>query len=126
MRGQWPQFLFSQHKFAPLFLLRLILGTEVVQKDFPSELGHHPSSSFTVLQCYTRGNPFKARERLVGEKAVEKGSDNVVLLEQTWRPPTGLITLTIPTNPLVDSVILMEQRLPLFGRTPPRLGPGWP
>ena len=31
------------------------------------------------------------------------------------------MTLTIPTNPLVDSVILMEQRLRLFGRTAPRL-----
>ena len=38
------------------------------------------------------------------------------------QPPGGRMTLTIPANPLLDSVILMEQRLRLFGRTAPRLG----
>ena len=39
-----------------------------VKKDFPSQQSFHPSSSFVVLQCYTRGNPFKAREGRVREK----------------------------------------------------------
>ena len=81
--------LFTRHNFSPsLFLLRLI-EQKSFKKDFPSERGHHPSSSFIVLQCYTRGNPFKARERRLG-KRLGKRRHNVVLLRQTWRPPTGL------------------------------------
>lgn len=59
----------------------------------------------------------EAAGKKVGKKAAQCGFAPTNLAA-THR---ALMTLTIPTNPLVDSVILMEQRLRLFGRTAPRL-----
>ena len=129
--SQIPRYLFGLSTTFPPLSLFTPRNQDLVfccQKEFPLWSKAAPSIFFfhRITMLHPRQS-LQGRARAGGdEEGGEKAAQNVVLLEQTWRPPTGLITLTIPTNPLVDSVILMEQRLPLFGRTPPRLGPGWP
>ena len=67
----------SLHIMTSPTFVSLLPRTEVVvlgavNKDFWSEPGFHPSSSFILLQCYTRGNPFKAREGRLGKKQEDK------------------------------------------------------
>ena len=116
--SQIPRYLFGlSTTFPPLssrLETRILCST--VKKNFRCGARPlHPSSSFTVLQCYTRGNPFKAGPGRAETKKAEKKRRKMWFCSNklggqpprcVWRP-----WLSRPTNPQVESVSPVERLL---------------
>ena len=118
--SQIPRYLFGLSTTFPLLSLFTPRNQDLVfccQKEFPRAGARplHPSSSFTVLQCYTRGNPFKAGPGRAETKKAEKKRRKMWFCSNklggqpprcVWRP-----WLSRPTNPQVESVSPVERLL---------------
>ena len=118
--SQIPRYLFGLSTTFPPLSLFTPRNQDLVfccQKEFPRAGARplHPSSSFTVLQCYTRGNPFKAGPGRAETKKAEKKRRKMWFCSNklggqpprwVWRP-----WLSRPTNPQVESVSPVERLL---------------
>ena len=116
--SQIPRYLFGLSTTFPPLSLFTPRNQDLVfccQKEFPRAGARpvHPSSSFTVLQCYTRGNPFKAGPGRAETKKAEKKRRKMWFCSNklggqpprwVWRP-----WLSRPTNPQVESVSPVER-----------------